>query len=68
MKLTKREARFLLHHGATGPPFEDAFQRVLDHDWSFDPRGSNLTFLLRHFHETETGSLRRILGLRADRN
>ena len=51
MKLTKREARFLLHHGATRPPFECAFQRILDHDWSFDPRGSNLTFLLRHFHE-----------------
>ena len=53
MKLTREEALRLIDEGATEEPAAGALDRVLNHDWSFDPRGSQLTLLLRRFHEQD---------------
>ena len=53
MKLTRREAQLLLDAGATNEPVVNALDRVLAHDWSFDPRGSQITLLLRRYHELD---------------
>ena len=51
MKLTPKEAQYIVHHLCTEPPVGDALDRVLSHDWTFDPRGSNLVSVLRSYHE-----------------
>ena len=53
MKLTKIEAQFIVNWVCTQPPVDDALDRVLSHDWTFDPRGSKLTALLRSYHEQD---------------
>ena len=53
MKLTRPEAQLLLYAGATNEPVVNALDRVLAHDWSFDPRGSQITLLLRRYHELD---------------
>lgn len=53
MKLTRKEALRLIDEDATEEPVVGALDRVLNHDWTFDPRGSQLTLLLRRFHEQD---------------
>ena len=53
MKLTRPEAQLLLDAGATDKPVVNALDRVLAHDWSFDPHGSHITLLLRRYHELD---------------
>lgn len=51
MKLTLEEARLLLGQGTHTCPVNGALDRILAHDGSFDPRGENIHFLLRHYSE-----------------
>ena len=53
MKLTKKEAQFIVSRLCTQHPVDDALDRVLSHHWTFDPRGSKLTALLRSYHEQD---------------
>lgn len=53
MKLTRKEAQFIVNHLCTEPPVHDALDRAISHEWTFDPRGSKLTALLRSYHEQD---------------
>ena len=53
MKLSLDEAEALLRDGAHSHPSHGALERLLAHEWSFDPRGGNLRLLLRRYHEQD---------------
>ena len=53
MKLSKREAQLLIAEAATSDPLPDALDRVLNHDWTFDPRGQQISLALRRYHEQD---------------
>ena len=55
MKLNRREAKQLFDTCLTDDPGseERVLQRIMNHEWSFDPRAGRLKRLLRHFHEQE---------------
>ena len=53
MKLTKKEAERLIEDHITETPVADALERIMDHEWSFDPRGDKLTQVLRQYHEQD---------------
>ena len=53
MKLSSREAQLLIAESTTCDPHPDALDRVLEHDWTFDPRGERITLALRRYHEQD---------------
>ncbi|MCY4585320.1 MAG: hypothetical protein OXB98_04700 [Bryobacterales bacterium] len=53
MKLTAKDADLLIRDFTTRDPGPDVRSRVRSHKWSFNPRSSDLTFLLRLYHELD---------------
>ena len=53
MKLSRKEAQLLIAEACTTHPLPDALDRVLAHDWTFDPRGQRITLALRRYHEQD---------------
>ena len=55
MKLSRKEAKRLFDTCLIEDPgpLDYVLQRMMKHEWSFDPRARRLTLLLRQFHEQE---------------
>jgi len=64
VKLTAKEADLIIRDFTTWDPGPGGLSRVLAHDWSFDPRGSNLTLVLRLYHEQEQVLYQPLTGFR----